>query len=659
LFSKRAQVTLFIIVGLVLVIFTSLAVYISTSSNQVSETQTLERVPTSFTDYIELCIENTAQEAITTLGAQGGYIQVPTFIRIDDQAFISYDPRNQFGVPAWYYKGEYRIPSIGDMETQISRYVENRLDVCLSGFEAFSDYDVTEKTMPEATTKIADRSVFVDVSYDVDVVAKGSQVDSFDRFTVTLPVKLGLMHELAQRIVYSEVKNTNFENELINLMSANPDVPITGMSFSGRPETWTVEEVANEIKALIFYNFQGVRFKDTDFIPFEETEGTYERYRGFDLMDYREGRLPSQEAPSDAYDFFNLYFDPNDLPSDYPYEEEDFSMLRTAVKFYPNNDFRIIVRPSSGNLMTSNMATFPGTEIPFPLQVSHFTYDLDFLLELNVLDPDAFTNEQFVFKFALPVSLRKNEPDKETPAVTFYEAPVQFDNPCDSLTDDKVDVRAIGLFAGIDNMELDDVSVSYDCLKFGCYLGQTDSDGGSYRLYTGIPDSCSGGFINLEKEGYLPARKQLIDQDLLRIEMHKMKTFKLEVENTLSNRMGIPEPLDEEYSVIVRIDPYTYEDTIIQEITSDTTNATVDLLADEGNYFLDILLLDTEYEQVIGGYRGNLTYTYADTIGRDTLKLKVVEYSPRQIPFTAESQLAVMQYINDGLYRSSIKPEFS
>lgn len=643
---------------MVLFIFVTLAIYLSTSTHQVSEAQTLKRVPTSFQDYLDVCIEDTAKEGITILGSQGGYISVPSFIKANDQAFVAYDARGEFGVPAWYYKGEYRIPKLQDLESQISGYVEQNLKTCLNGFEAFSDFDVTEKSLPKATTKITDDTVFVDLAYDLDVTAKGSQVKSYNHFTVTLPVMLGRMYELAKRIVYSEVKNTNFEKQLINLMSASEDVPITGMTFSGRPQTWAVNDVENEVKALIFYNFQNVRFVGTDFLPFERPANVYEKYRGFDLMDYREGRLPADSAPDDAYDYFNLFFDPNNLPGDYSAEQKDFSNIKTAVKFYPNNDFRFVARPSTGNILSSNMAKFPGTDIPFPLQVSHFTYDIDFPLEINLLDSKAFSNEQFVFKFALPVSIRKNKPDKDTPAVTFYEAPVQFDNPCDNV-DGSVDIRAVGLFGGLNNMELKDVNVSYDCLKFGCYLGKTKSDGGSYRLVTGIPNSCSGGFINVEKEGYLPAQKQLIDQDSLTIEMKKLKTFTIMVNKRPSYNLGTPQPLDDGDSVIIRIVPYTYSKTIINEFTPETTDMTLDLLADEGKYYLDVMLLDSEKNQVIGGYQGNFTYDYTDTVGRSNLVISVAEFLPRDIPFTPENQLEIMQYIEQGDYREEIQPQFT
>ncbi len=656
---KKAQVTLFIALGLVIFILVSVSIYFMTSTKQVAETQTIRRTPTSFQDYIEICLEDTARQAVRNIGSRGGYLEIPYFIRNDRNAFIALDPKAVFGIPAWYYKGEFRIPTVSEMETEISGYVQENIGNCFESYDAYEkSYNVTERSGKEVTTSISKSTVFINLDYAVDVVAeKASQTGSYDAFTVTLPVKLGQMHELAKRITHSERLNANFENELIDLMSGHPDVPITQMDLSCFPEEWDVSAVRDTIKNLVYYNLQRVRFKGTRHASFEQDVSDYERYGGFNLMDMREGRLPDN-VPDDSYEFFNLFFD-IEPPTSYRGEDYDFSSLRTAVKYYPDQNFNFIVRPSSGGRMRSSMAQFPGTDIPFCVQMSHFTYDVGFLIEIDIYDESAFGDEGFLFRFALPVNIKSNAAEKEDYLFNTLEAPAQFDDPCEDL-EGEYRIKATGIEAGIDNMELKDVDLSYDCRAFGCYLGKTKAERGAYQLITGLPSTCSGGLINAEKDGYLPARIQHRgDAEDITIEMRKIRNFNTSIIIRPSSDLGQRRVLDNDEAVIVRMAPDDHDHEVNMIFDSETQTNLAELVVDEGDYRIEAYLYDEDSNNIYGGYIGNFTYSFADTGSRDRLELPIVRYAPTPLPFNDMAQLQVIQYIRDGSYVEALPPRFS
>lgn len=657
--TKKGQITVFIILGLFVLVFSLLFIYFRSSGTEISETQGIQRTPSSFEDYIETCLSYTAEDAIKILGSQGGYTVLPDFITRGERSFISLDANGVFGIPSWFNNGKYVIPPIPAMEKEIAYHVETNMDTCLAGFASFAEnYEIVKKGDGNASVSISDENVLVLYDYPIEVTTKDdAQTQTFSKFQVNVPVQLGKMHELAKRIIYSENDNFFFEKEIVDLMSADGDIPITGIEFSCSPKTWFVNDVEQELKKDIYYNFPMIRFKGTGYSPFVEPEENYAPFAGKTLLDYRAGDIP-KDKPSDAYEFFNLFFDPNELPDDYNPERMDFSGIGTGVKFYPDNYFAFRASPSAGTLMASQLANFPGTDIAFLcLQMNHFTYDVDFLLEVDLYDKKAFYDDGFMFRFAIPVTIKSNEPSKD--AIGFSKrisTPRFFEDSCDDLTG-TYDIRARGLFMGIDNLDLDKAEVDFDCIKFGCKLGVTHNDGGAYRLVTGLPSSCSNGFISVKRDGYLPAKIQYQEGTDITVDLKKVKDVEVKVIKHAADNLYATSELDEDDFVVLRITPYDYDDTLIAQFTNEEPTASVSLVEDYGNYYIDAMLIDDENNRILGGYKGNFTYEYSDSAGKDVLELNIVEFQT-SLPFTAEKQMGIINYIDGDEYQSIVRPRF-
>ena len=658
--NRKSQVTIFIIAGLVVISLVGIVIYFATATQQVSQGQTFRRTPVSFRDYIEICAEEIAIDAINNIGYQGGYMELPFFIRANDAAFISLGGRREFGVPSWYFRGDLRIPTISSMEIEISNHVEENINNCLSDFSGYSDYNVTERQPLSVNTVIARDSVSLDIDYPVDVIAdRASQSEFYEDFNVDISVKLGKMHELARRIIYSEIRNMNFERELFNLMSMHPDIPITHQSFSPRQERWSLEDIRNEINLLIFYNLQRVRFKGTDYLPFDLPERDYERFSGYTALDAAEGRTPNN-APEDAYDFFNLFYDPNDLPENFNADRRmSFDDIKAIVRHHGIDYLSVNARPSSGGMLVTNFARFPVMNIPFPIQMGHFVYDVDLLLEINLLDEDAYRGRGFVFRFAMPVSIKSNAPSKESVAFNLESNPVFFDDPCNELQGDYI-FDVVGLQGGMLNQPLRGAEISYDCIQFGCSLGQTRAESGTYRLSSGIPVGCSGGFINVQKDGYLPKRIQhLGNQENVRIHLDKLETFTVQVNTRPSFDLSQSRPVDHHHVVIGVLEPHDYDDFIAFEYVPGEPLPEIELLADNGLYDVQLFMIDYD-GAIAGGYTGEFSYNYYHTAGRNRIVFSVAEYSPTPMPLRLpENQLKVMEYLDSEVYVDSIAPRFT
>ena len=159
--NKRAQITVFVILGIVILIAVGLYFFISseTKAPSIPTPTELETVPAEFKPvrgFVESCMFQIAEEGIKKLAAHGGYIDPldedytlfafnynPLKPTESDVVSLSSSIDSSI-IPYWYYlqgkdKGAFAgvntwAPSISFMQLQLSSYVENHLSECLAGF---------------------------------------------------------------------------------------------------------------------------------------------------------------------------------------------------------------------------------------------------------------------------------------------------------------------------------------------------------------------------------------------------------------------------------------------------------------------------------------------------------------------------------------------
>src|SRR3989338_524852 len=207
--QKRGQVTLFAILGVLLLLAVLLfavfreKVTIFTPDKVVpTETSAIQR-------YIDSCIESVGWEGLTLLGAQGGYIWLPPLIENNPLAYLDSGVK----LPFWQYQDENRIPSLELMRAQLGRYAAEQLRGCLQGLDVFtSQYTLVEKEAPSVDVSVSDQVVGFSVRYPLDIVNKqGTKITEFLEFRVDVPVKLKQVHEVASAIMEAEAREMRLE----------------------------------------------------------------------------------------------------------------------------------------------------------------------------------------------------------------------------------------------------------------------------------------------------------------------------------------------------------------------------------------------------------------------------------------------------------------
>lgn len=658
--NKRAQLTVFIIIGIVLLLTIGITVYLTTQKviKPVEEEVIVPEDVRPVYDYVQSCANDIARDAIGLLGLQGGFISLPGIIERTPTAYIPADSANLFKVPLWYYEGEDRTPSVGYMEREISRYLNERLGECADGFADFEPaYTVALQGNASTRTVIAEDAVVVRVSWPLELRA-ADRTTRLNDFVVRMPVRLRQLWELANATMAAENSRALFENLTIDLMAADSEnIPMDGFTVQCGVKRWNLNDVRKRLETLLYYNIPTARVKNTDHYPFEQSEGTYETlHKEYVRMtkELEQGKEtiapPKREAPRDAYQYFKTYFDVGVRPSN----------LKMGFEFQPAWGLQVNAQPSDGPVLKSNAGKGPSKYLRFLcINQWHFAYDVIYYVKATVRDPDAFDGKGYVFQFAFPVLINDNAADRVAFGAKKFQS-LDFGAPefCNTLGTQPADIRAFGAMEGVPVlMELPDAHITYKCLAQECDLGNTQSDGGTYRLSTILPQGCTNPFITASKEGYLDATAQMTG-DRLDLPLVKLQDFSLNFVihpyHGQTQTWAEPRPLgkDERVSLQVSMVNKTFD----QFLGFPTINETLQLAQDTAHYDIDAMLFLRDNQ--IGGYHAEtLNIPYDSIAGKTRATIHVVQYLPTAV--TDDQKLKMIEYLQEGVYPDALQPEFS
>ncbi len=203
--QKRGQVTIFLIVGILLVAAFAVFLYISSSiqtrelSGEDGELPLALQLREQVRSFVESCIEEVAEPGIYLLGIQGGVIFPDdlTKLLITENAIINYG-----------YLNSADQLSLSGMEKQLDRYLEENIPSCLNSFVAFTDRGirVTERGEANAKSIIRAEEILVRLAYKLDLVRDDDSL-RVDSFSAVIPLPVGKVVDDARTLIENYHKN--------------------------------------------------------------------------------------------------------------------------------------------------------------------------------------------------------------------------------------------------------------------------------------------------------------------------------------------------------------------------------------------------------------------------------------------------------------------
>jgi len=202
--QKRGQITVFIIIGIIMLFLTAGFLFIFKSMNN-SELKTEQEVMLNSYDlgsvrmYIDHCFERTSREAIIYVGLRGGYYKVPP--PSNDQIFIQ--------IPYYLDLGNVRFPSKERIAEEVKLFIEERLDNCLNNFTTFrnSGYDFEEGEI--SAKVILENAVVFELDYPL-IVKKGKSLTELRKYSYRLPLNFQDIYSTINRTVNEQAKIYNY-----------------------------------------------------------------------------------------------------------------------------------------------------------------------------------------------------------------------------------------------------------------------------------------------------------------------------------------------------------------------------------------------------------------------------------------------------------------
>jgi len=696
--KKRAQITVFIIIGLILLLSIGVGIYFY-QQRVAAPIKRVVAVPEEVQqiyDYVATCIDQIGEDGLILMGTQGGYIELPAIIDRTRNAYVSADPLGVVKTPMWYYEGEDRTPSLEYMQRSLAVYVKENLPDCVDNFESFKEvFDITPVSDILPVITFTDSEVIIEVKWALDVETQ-DKLMQLTEFISVFPVRLKPMWELATKVMEKENEIGWFENLTIDLMSANPDIPVSGMEFYCGTRKWHIQQVQQELQNTMHYNMPYIRIENTQYPEPLASLRTYNKLRDKaedireDLADDKEPDWP-EKVPADVFEMNRMRFDVGTKRTD----------LKVAFVHQQEWPFFMNAQPNQGGILSTAQMKGARKYLRFLcMNQYHFAYDVIYPVKSIIRDDTAFNGAGYLFQFAFPVIIEDNEESRLFFGLRKFVVPDVGIDFCQTIGTQAVDVRAIGFTVGSPVAEeLPNANITYRCLNQECLLGETYSDGtGAIRLAAYLPEGCSTPALIAKKEGYLEgleyARKDRVDIMLTKLQKMDYSIMvhpyyeEVDKENPtkFTNAQWLeaqsytkfPKTMHATISISLREMPYdqyksypasgeafiledrgAYELSDISEVERDE----VDFVWGDGHYDIDILLF--KRDKPVGGYHAeNISVTYEELAGANNVVFHVVEYRP--LPEQDYQQAGMFlflyergKYLDGQPYEKALRPTFT
>lgn len=486
--SKAAQITVFIIIGIILLFSSAIIIYIKNKVTQTVPTPTIiKNVPEDLdglNKYIEDCVYKTGKEGVILASAHGGYIDgAKTNLRsnsinpTENANALEVFPNSGYIIPYWGYldsrnncgdggscmfnskKPQLRSEGFADspdsIQAQIESYVENNLRNCLNDFKTYKSmgYEINELSNIDAKATITNSEVVVDVSWQID--AGVDKMKKLDRFFVRLPVNLERLYNFAESLVKLQYNISFLETNTLNLIvygqkdysvsdKGGKDrlPPMADYSFLQKgPQTWSLKESQKHMENILSLWINKLRVKNTlNGVRYFYSEPMIQAIMDKMILNTYDDTLYPLNVNFKYSTFWPIYFD---------------------------------VNPRDGDHIMSEVIGLPILSlIGIGINQNEFQYDVSYPVMVEISDQQAFNGEGVSFVFALEANVRNNRPlTADFQSIAVQSAKHSFACDLSQRRSGNITVNTYDAWTGD---ALDDVLVTFAFSSEGCLIGNTN-----------------------------------------------------------------------------------------------------------------------------------------------------------------------------------------
>jgi len=199
--AKRAQISTFLIIGIIILFVTGAALY----ARSILVKKTIEPATPAgaietaqLKSYVELCLKSVGDDAVIQVGKTGGFMEPVPLPSLTFNGTDTY---------YWFYVNKTIAPSKAIVENEISNYIIYNLDSCIQNFTNFraQGYEITAgKISPNIT--IGSDQVSLKLNYPV-TMKRGTATAVVPDYEASVNVRLGKILDAVEALMSDQEKN--------------------------------------------------------------------------------------------------------------------------------------------------------------------------------------------------------------------------------------------------------------------------------------------------------------------------------------------------------------------------------------------------------------------------------------------------------------------
>jgi hypothetical protein len=197
--KRKAQVTVFIILGIILLITAAILFFLVDLSSEELEEQIDYTDTSSVQIFVEGCLGSVIEDAIFDVAQKGGYYELPVI-----------STTNAYVNSAFYlYLSDTYLPGEDQLAESIGDYIENNIANCTL-FEAFVGMSITAGT-PQADVMLRDNEVEVQLSYPLTIQPEEGIEVELNTFPASVDSRILTLYNIAEEITLTQQEH----NEMV------------------------------------------------------------------------------------------------------------------------------------------------------------------------------------------------------------------------------------------------------------------------------------------------------------------------------------------------------------------------------------------------------------------------------------------------------------
>ena len=260
---KRGQVTIFIIIGILIV--GSIVIFLA-----VKEPLKENKIPASVDNvytYFLSCLEDYTLSGVNVLESQGGYIQMPNFE--PGSSYMPFSSQLDFlgnPIPYWYYISgnniaKEQVPTIGFMQEELDNFIDGKIRNCelKNYYDRGFEIDFKE---PKTKTTIKDGVILVKMDMPINITWENESY-LISSHSIEVPSNLKKLYDSAIELYSKEQREMFLENYTVDILRNY--APVDGVEITCSPMTWNAEEVFSELQDAIEANIRALKTKGGDY----------------------------------------------------------------------------------------------------------------------------------------------------------------------------------------------------------------------------------------------------------------------------------------------------------------------------------------------------------------------------------------------------------